>query len=37
MCSLSDISNGSLSIDDIHLMHEILDLKQELKQEKNDG
>ncbi|AII26763.1 hypothetical protein AH6C_09 [Aeromonas phage pAh6-C] len=37
MCSMSDLSDGSLSLYDLHIMHEIMDLKQELKQGDKDG
>ncbi|MGI4167681.1 DUF6889 family protein [Klebsiella pneumoniae] len=30
MCRQSELSDGSLSLYDLHIMHELLDLKQEL-------
>lgn len=30
MCSLKELSDGTYSVDDVDLMHEILDLKKEL-------
>lgn len=36
LCLFSQLSDGSLSIVDLHIMHEVLDLKQRLNQGKEN-
>ncbi|MGL5015966.1 MAG: hypothetical protein ACRC6V_17060 [Bacteroidales bacterium] len=33
MCSIKDLSDGSFSLMDLHIMHELLDIKQEVKKQ----
>ena len=37
MCKLGDLSDGSISLYELHIIHELLDLKQELKQGDDNG
>ena len=37
VCTMRELSDGSISLHDLHIIHEILDLKQELKQGDDNG
>ena len=37
MCQYKDLSDGSLSLYDLFLLHELMDLKKELSKGEDDG